>query len=103
MRAVPICRWIAANLIEVPDGGLPVLQGLDLIVTITARGRGEERPHGRLHDRAVRRGHHFTVAHEDDAVPVRLEDERGVLSSYFSRPHLSVDFSIVSHWLEADA
>ena len=76
-----------ANLGEVPDGGLPVLQGHDLIVTITARGRGEERPHiGFMIEQSQGVGITSLATHEDGAVPVRLED--GTWRSVLTFPDL---------------
>ena len=63
------------NLAE-PQGGQPaVLQGQDLVVTITARGRGSERPHiGFMIEQSKGVGITSLATHEDGAAPVQLDD-----------------------------
>jgi lipopolysaccharide transport system ATP-binding protein len=61
-----------------PEGERPaVLRNTDLIVTITARGRGDERPHiGFMIEQSKGVGITSLATHEDGAVPVQLEDGR---------------------------
>ena len=76
-----------ANLNEAKDGQLPVLQGHDLVVTITARGRGEERPHiGFMIEQSQGVGITSLATHEDGAQPTRLED--GTWRSVLTFPDL---------------
>ena len=76
-----------ANLAPPQEGHPPVLQGHDLIVTITARGRGEERPHiGFMIEQSQGVGITSLATHEDGAVPVRLED--GTWRSVLTFPDL---------------
>ena len=64
-----------ADLAEPLDGQPPVLQGQDLVVTITARGRGEERPHiGFMIEQSKGVGITSLATHEDGAAPQRLDD-----------------------------
>ncbi len=59
-----------------PQGERPgVLNSLDLVVTITARGRGAERPHiGFMIEQSQGVGITSLATHEDGAVPVQLPD-----------------------------
>jgi len=64
-----------ANLHDAQDGQPPLLQGQDLVVTITARGRGAERPHiGFMIEQSQGVGITSLATHEDGAAPVRLAD-----------------------------
>lgn len=64
-----------ANLAEALDGQPPVLQGQDLVVTITARGRGNERPHiGFMIEQSKGVGITSLATHEDGAAPEPLDD-----------------------------
>ena len=61
----------------------PVLHNTDLVVTITARGRGDERPNiGFMIEQSKGVGITSLATHEDGAVPVQLDDGswRSVLS-----------------------
>ena len=61
----------------------PVLRNTDLVVTITARGRGDERPNiGFMIEQSKGVGITSLATHEDGAVPVQLDDGswRSVLS-----------------------
>jgi len=64
-----------ADLSE-PMGDQPaVLQGQDLVVTITARGRGDERPNiGFMIEQSKGVGITSLATHEDGAVPIKLGD-----------------------------
>ena len=59
-----------------PEGGRPgLLQSSDLVVTITARGRGAECPHiGFMIEQSQGVGITSLATHEDGATPVRLPD-----------------------------
>ena len=59
-----------------PQGERPgVLNSLDLVVTITARGRGTERPHiGFMIEQSQGVGITSLATHEDGAAPVQLSD-----------------------------
>jgi lipopolysaccharide transport system ATP-binding protein len=64
-----------ANLAAPVDGRPAVLQGQDLVVTITARGRGQERPHiGFMIEQSHGVGITSLATHEDGAAPLRLPD-----------------------------
>ena len=53
----------------------PVLHSTDLVVTITARGRGDERPNiGFMIEQSKGVGITSLATHEDGAVPVQLDD-----------------------------
>jgi lipopolysaccharide transport system ATP-binding protein len=53
----------------------PVLHSTDLVVTITARGRGDERPNiGFMIEQSKGVGITSLATHEDGAIPVQLED-----------------------------
>lgn len=76
-----------ANLAPPQEGRPPVLQGHDLIVTITARGRGEERPHiGFMIEQSQGVGITSLATHEDGAAPTRLDD--GTWRSVLTFPDL---------------
>lgn len=76
-----------ANLSEPQGGLLPVLQGQDLVVTITARGRGDERPHiGFMIEQSQGVGITSLATHEDGAEPVRQPD--GLWRSVLTFPEL---------------
>lgn len=64
-----------ARLHDAQDGQPPLLQGQDLVVTITARGRGEERPHiGFMIEQSQGVGITSLATHEEGAAPLRLAD-----------------------------
>jgi lipopolysaccharide transport system ATP-binding protein len=64
-----------ADLHDAHDGLPPLLQGQDLVVTITARGRGAERPHiGFMIEQSQGVGITSLATHEDGAAPVQLGD-----------------------------
>jgi len=64
-----------AHLAEPVGDQPPVLQGQDLVVTIRARGRGNERPHiGFMIEQSKGVGITSLATHEDGAVPALLED-----------------------------
>ncbi|MFN3374958.1 MAG: ABC transporter ATP-binding protein [Burkholderiaceae bacterium] len=76
-----------ANLTEPQDGQPPVLQGQDLVVTITARGRGAERPHiGFMIEQSKGVGITSLATHEDGAAPQALPD--GTWRSVLTFPDL---------------
>lgn len=77
-----------ANLGDAQGGGQPrLLNGQDLVVTITARGRGQERPHiGFMIEQSKGVGITSLATHEDGAVPVLLPD--GTWRSVLSFPDL---------------
>lgn len=75
------------NLGEPHDGQPAVLHGQDLIVTITARGRGNERPHiGFMIEQSKGVGITSLATHEDGAVPRELPD--GTWQSVLTFPDL---------------
>ncbi|MFN7042971.1 MAG: ABC transporter ATP-binding protein [Acidovorax temperans] len=64
-----------ANLSDPLEGQPAVLQGQDLIVTITARGRGDEQPHiGFMIEQSKGVGITSLATHEDGATPVLQDD-----------------------------
>ncbi len=64
-----------ANLHDEHDGQPRLLQSSDLVVTITARGRGAECPHiGFMIEQSQGVGITSLATHEDGAVPVQLAD-----------------------------
>jgi lipopolysaccharide transport system ATP-binding protein len=64
-----------ANLADAINGQPPLLQGQDLVITITARGRGAERPHiGFMIEQSKGVGITSLATHEDDAFPVQQPD-----------------------------
>lgn len=64
-----------ADLAEPQGGQPPLLQGQDLVVTITVRGRGSERPHiGFMIEQSKGVGITSLATHEDGAAPVQLDD-----------------------------
>ena len=71
-----------------PQGERPgVLHSLDLVVTITARGRGAERPHiGFMIEQSQGVGITSLATHEDGAMPVQLPD--GTWQSVLTFPEL---------------
>lgn len=76
-----------ANLDESQPGQPPVLQGQDLVVTIRARGRGDERPHiGFMIEQSKGVGITSLATHEDGAAPVRQAD--GTWQSVLTFPDL---------------
>ena len=76
-----------ADLHDEGDGQPPLLQGQDLAVTITARGRGGERPHiGFMIEQSQGVGITSLATHEDGAAPVRLPD--GTWRSVLTFPDL---------------
>lgn len=76
-----------AHLAEAQQGHPPVLQGQDLVVTIRARGRGEERPHiGFMIEQSKGVGITSLATHEDGAAPVQLAD--GTWQSVLTFPDL---------------
>lgn len=65
----------------------PVLQGLDLVVTIRARGRGAERPNiGFMIEQSKGVGITSLATHEDGAVPMQQDD--GTWQSVLTFPDL---------------
>ncbi len=76
-----------AQLHDAHDGQPPLLQGQDLVVTITARGRGQERPHiGFMIEQSQGVGITSLATHEDGAAPVPLGD--GTWRSVLTFPDL---------------
>lgn len=76
-----------AHLAEPVGDQPPVLQGQDLVVTIRARGRGNERPHiGFMIEQSKGVGITSLATHEDGAVPALLED--GTWQSVLTFPDL---------------
>ncbi len=76
-----------ANLAEPEGSQPPVLQGQDLVVTITARGRGAERPHiGFMIEQSKGVGITSLATHEDGAHPVQQGD--GTWRSVLTFPDL---------------
>ncbi len=64
-----------ANLEDAHDGQPPLLVGQDLVVSITARGRGAERPHvGFMIEQSQGVGITSLATHEDGAAPLQLPD-----------------------------
>lgn len=64
-----------ADLGDPTEGQPPTLLSQDLVVTITARGRGDERPHiGFMIEQSKGVGITSLATHEDGAAPVRLPD-----------------------------
>ena len=84
-----------------PQGDRPgVLHSSDLVVTITVRGRGNERPNiGFMIEQSKGVGITSLATHEDGAVPVQLEDGswRSVLS--FPELPLHTGDSVISAYL----
>lgn len=63
------------DLGEAQDGRPPVLHSTDLVVTITVRGRGDERPNiGFMIEQSQGVGITSLATHEDGAFPVQLPD-----------------------------
>ena len=76
-----------AHLEDAQAGHPPVLQGQDLIVTIRARGRGNERPHiGFMIEQSKGVGITSLATHEDGAAPVQMSD--GTWQSVLTFPDL---------------
>lgn len=76
-----------ANLEPAENDQPPVLRGMDLVVTITARGRGTERPNiGFMIEQSKGVGITSLATHEDGAVPCQLED--GTWRSVLTFPDL---------------
>ncbi|MDP3230302.1 MAG: ABC transporter ATP-binding protein [Acidovorax sp.] len=76
-----------AHLDESQPGQPPVLQGQDLVVTIRARGRGDERPHiGFMIEQSKGVGITSLATHEDGAAPVLQAD--GTWQSVLTFPDL---------------
>lgn len=76
-----------ANLSDCSEGELPVLQGQDLVVTITVRGQGDERPHiGFMIEQSAGVGITSLATHEDGAVPTQLPN--GLWQSVLTFPDL---------------
>ena len=76
-----------AHLGEVHDGQPAVLHSQDLVVTITARGRGSERPNiGFMIEQSKGVGITSLATHEEGAAPVQLPD--GTWRSVLSFPDL---------------
>jgi len=71
-----------------PEGSQPaILHSMDLVVTITARGRGDERPHiGFMIEQSKGVGITSLATHEDGAVPQQLPD--GTWQSVLTFPDL---------------
>lgn len=71
-----------------PEGDQPAqLKSLDLVVTITARGRGDERPHiGFMIEQSKGVGITSLATHEDGAAPQQLPD--GTWQSVLTFPDL---------------
>ena len=64
-----------ADLSEPAEGGVPVLQGQDLVVTITVRGQGQECPHiGFMIEQSEGVGITSLATHEDGVTPTQLSD-----------------------------
>ena len=64
-----------AHLLDEQDGQPPLLQGQDLVVTLTARGRGKERPNiGFMIEQSQGVGITSLATHEDGAAPTLLPD-----------------------------
>ena len=64
-----------ADLGEAQKGRPAVLNSTDLVVTVTARGRGAEQPHiGFMIEQSKGVGITSLATHEDGAAPVQLED-----------------------------
>ncbi|CAN7224793.1 ABC transporter ATP-binding protein [Acidovorax sp. LjRoot129] len=76
-----------ANLAEAEQNQPAVLKGQDLVVTIKARGRGEERPNiGFMIEQSKGVGITSLATHEDGAAPTQLED--GTWQSVLAFPDL---------------
>lgn len=76
-----------AHLNDSQPGQPPVLQGQDLVVTIRARGRGDERPNiGFMIEQSSGVGITSLATHEDGAAPVQQND--GTWQSVLSFPDL---------------
>ena len=93
-----------AGLAPSPDGSPPVLQGSDLAVTITVRGRGDERPHiGFMIEQSQGVGITSLGTHEEEgAAPRRLPD--GLWQSVLTFPDLplhSGDYVISAYLFDA--
>ncbi len=92
-----------ANLDEPHEGHPPVLQGQDLIVTITVRGRGEECPNiGFMIEQSQGVGITSLGTHEEGVAPRRMAD--GVWQSVLTFPDLplhSGDYVISAYLFDA--
>ena len=93
-----------AGLAPSPDGSPPVLQGSDLAVKITVRGRGDERPHiGFMIEQSQGVGITSLGTHEEEgAAPRRLPD--GLWQSVLTFPDLplhSGDYVISAYLFDA--
>ena len=93
-----------AGLAPSPDGSPPVLQGSDLAVTITVRGRGDERPHiGFMIEQSQGVGITSLGTHEEEgAAPRRLPD--GLWQSVLTFPELPLhngDYVISAYLFDA--
>ena len=93
-----------AGLAPSHDGSPPVLQGSDLAVTITVRGRGDERPHiGFMIEQSQGVGITSLGTHEEEgAAPRRLPD--GLWQSVLTFPDLplhSGDYVISAYLFDA--
>jgi lipopolysaccharide transport system ATP-binding protein len=92
-----------ANLDEPREGHPPVLQGQDLIVTITVRGRGEECPNiGFMIEQSQGVGITSLGTHEEGVTPRRMAD--GVWQSVLTFPDLplhSGDYVISAYLFDA--
>ena len=90
---------LAVDIANLSDASPPVLQGHNLVVTIVARGNGEERPHmGFMIEQYKGVGIASLGTHEDGAAPVRQSD--GTWKSVLTFPDLplhSGDYVVSAH------
>ncbi|WP_326534096.1 ABC transporter ATP-binding protein [Pseudorhodoferax sp.] len=80
-------RILAVTLADLGEGEPALLGSKDLVATIVARGRGDERPHiGFMIEQSKGVGITSLATHEDDAVPRQLPD--GTWQSVLTFPDL---------------
>lgn len=80
-------RILSVTVGDLGEGDPPLLGSKDLVATIVARGRGQERPHiGFMIEQSKGVGITSLATHEDGAVPLQLAD--GTWQSVLSFPDL---------------
>lgn len=94
---------LSVEIANLSDATPPVLQGHDLVVTIVARGNGDEQPHmGFMIEQYKGVGIASLGTHEDGAAPVRQSD--GTWKSVLTFPDLplhSGDYVVSAHLFDA--
>ena len=94
---------LSVDIANLSDATPPVLQGDDLVVTIIARGNGDERPHmGFMIEQYKGVGIASLGTHEDDAAPVRQTDGTWKVTLTFpDLPLHSGDYVVSAHLFDA--